>query len=76
MARLCNCHRKRAAAVAAGMDWYEADRKYSKPRYHEHRCECLCGCKHDTCGYGLCASCSFDEPCMKLRREARVAHGG
>lgn len=72
MAKRCDCHRKREAAVKAGMDWHEAHRLYSKPGYHEHRCECSCGCKHDTLGYALCPSCSFDKDCMKARGQTGV----
>ena len=67
MAKKCNCHKNREAAVAKGMDWHEAHRKYSKSGYHEHRCECDCGCKNDTLGYKHCVSCSFDKSCWKLR---------
>ena len=67
MAKICNCHRNRERAVAAGMDFCEASAKYSKPLYHEHRCECVCGCKEDTQGYGYCPYCHFEH--AKLRNE-------
>ena len=60
MAKICNCHRNRNKAVAQGMDFFEADEKYGKPKYHEHRCECICGCKADTLGYGYCPYCHFE----------------
>ena len=68
MARICNCHRNLQAAVDAGMDFHEAYRIHHKSGYHEHRCECKCGCKRDTLGYGFCVSCSFDKDCGALRR--------
>lgn len=59
MAKKCNCHINRERAVKNGMDWWEAHKKFSKPGYHEHRCECSCGCGQDTVGYKYCAYCSF-----------------
>ena len=44
-----------------------------KSYYHEHRCECACGCTNDTLGYADCVSCSFDAACGKLRREGKRA---
>lgn len=52
MAKRCLCHQPG---------------KKRKPGYHEHRCECPCGCTIDTLGYALCASCSFDEGCWAKR---------
>lgn len=45
MARKCNCH---------------DPGQTRKPGYHEHRCECPCGCKSDTLGYKYCVSCHWD----------------
>lgn len=57
MARICKC----------------AGRPEGRRReHHEHRCECTCGCTKDTGGYAWCASCSFDEKCMKARNQIRV----
>ena len=28
--------------------------------YHEHRCECPCGCKRDSLGYLYCSCCYWD----------------
>lgn len=70
MAKKCNCHKNRAKAMAKGMDFWTAHQKYSKSGYHEHRCECNCGCKNDTLGYAHCVSCSFDKACWKLRNQA------
>lgn len=67
MAKQCDCHKNRRKAMDEGMTFEEADRKYSKPGYHEHRCECLCGCSRDTQGYALCPSCYFLESCMERR---------
>jgi hypothetical protein len=53
--------------MASGMSFADADRKYSKRGYHEHRCECVCGCKQDTLGYAYCPSCHFD--CATARNE-------
>lgn len=69
-ARICRCHINRKEAVASGMSFAEADQKYSKPGYHEHRCECLCGCKRDTLGYGYCPTCHFSSECLAKRNEA------
>ncbi len=55
--------------MAKGMDFAVAYRKFHIPRYHEHRCECPCGCKHDTLGYALCPSCSYDAACGAKRLE-------
>lgn len=52
MAKKCNCHEPGAER---------------KPRYHEHRCECPCGCKRDTLGYAWCVPCSFDKKCWEKR---------
>lgn len=67
MAKVCNCHRNMEKAIAAGMSWDDAYAKYHKSGYHEHRCECPCGCKADTLGCGCCPSCHFDH--AKLRNE-------
>jgi hypothetical protein len=64
---VCKCHQRRKAAIEAGMSWDDANRKFSKPLYHEHRCECTCGCKHDTLGYAYCPSCHFDAGCLEKR---------
>lgn len=69
MAKRCDCHRNLRAAMAAGDDFWTAYEKHHKDGYHEHRCECPCGCSHDTCGYALCPSCSFDKNCGALRRQ-------
>jgi hypothetical protein len=45
----------------------------AKAYYHEHRCECACGCKHDTVGYAFCVPCSFNEACGDLRRAGKRA---
>jgi hypothetical protein len=60
MAKICNCHKKREAAMAGGMDFATAQAKYGKPGYHEHRCECPCGCKSDTLGTKYCPYCHFE----------------
>lgn len=60
MAKVCRCHQKRNEAMAQGMDFYTADKLHGKPGYHEHRCECNCGCTRDTLGYGYCPACHFD----------------
>lgn len=70
MAKVCKCHQNRNAAVAAGMDFHEAYRKYSKPGYHEHRCECACKCKSDTLGYAYCPTCHFNKDCLALRNQS------
>ena len=45
-----------------------------KPYYHEHRCECPCGCTSDTLGYAYCVKCSFAaSPCGKLRTDGKRA---
>lgn len=75
MAKTCKCHQNRKAAVAAGMDWYEAHHKFSKGD-HEHRCECGCGCRQDTRGYAFCPHCHFDEKCWKTRDQIGVGFLG
>ncbi len=72
MARACNCHRNTREAMAKGMKFADADRIHGKNGYHEHRCECPCGCKNNTLGYAHCASCSFDKECWKLRGQVGV----
>jgi len=72
MAKRCTCHRDRAAAVAAGMDWHKAHARFGKPGYHEHRCECPCGCSHDTQGYAHCVPCSWDRGCWERRQQVGV----
>lgn len=72
MAKRCNCHKDRQAAVAAGMDWHEANRRYSPQGYHEHRCECPCGCATDTHGYQWCAACSHDQRCWAKRGQVGI----
>lgn len=60
MAKRCDCHRNLRKAMAEGMDFHEANAIHGKARYHEHRCECPCGCAHDTLGYKYCPSCHWD----------------
>ena len=67
MAKRCNCHTRVQEAIARGMDFHDAYREYGKPGYHEHRCECPCGCQRDTLGYGYCPGCHFEH--AKLRGE-------
>ena len=55
--------------MAGGMDFHDAYREHGKPGYHEHRCECSCGCKRDTLGYGYCPSCHHSESCLERRGE-------
>jgi hypothetical protein len=73
MAKRCDCHRNLRKAIKNGMEFYEAYRLHAKPGYHEHRCECPCGCKKDTVGYALCAHCSWNEPCGEKRISAAEA---
>ena len=72
MAKVCKCHERRAAAVARGMDWHEANRRHSKPGYHEHACECPCGCTHDTLGWALCPACSHNRDCWAKRGQVGI----
>ncbi len=60
MAKICNCHRNMNKAMATGMSFQEAYDRHHKPGYHEHRCECPCGCKSDTLGTKYCPYCHFD----------------
>lgn len=75
----CNCHKLLSAAVARGGGFHEAYGRLRRRRpelaaaYHEHRCECACGCKHDTLGYALCPSCSFDKVCGATRAKRAKA---
>jgi hypothetical protein len=55
--------------MAAGMSFADADRKFSRNGYHEHRCDCACGCNHDTVGYALCVPCTFGD--CKAKRGSR-----
>lgn len=73
MSRLCTCHADRHALMGAGFTFHTSTRLMRKlhPRlgyYHEHRCECACGCKEDTLGWVKCVHCSFE---CKGRREVR-----
>lgn len=36
-----------------------------KPGYHEHKCECPCGCKQDTLGYSYCPYCHFEHAALR-----------
>lgn len=60
MAKKCNCHVNINLAIKGGMSFHEANHKYGISGYHEHCCECKCGCKVDTCGYKYCAYCAFN----------------
>jgi len=60
MARKCKCHERVRQAMDRGMGFHEAYAKYGRPGYHEHRCECPCGCKQDTLGYAYCPYCHFE----------------
>lgn len=71
-ARRCDCHKQLAAAVARGEPFHDALARLRRDRpelsgYHEHRCECACGCAHDTLGYGFCPSCHFSSGCQARR---------
>ena len=70
MAKRCDCHRNVQAAMAGGMEFHAAVRLHGKPGYHEHRCECACGCATDTVGYALCAHCYWHKPCGEKRQRA------
>lgn len=61
MVKKCNCYINLSKAIAKGMSFDAAYRKYHKTGYHEHQCECKCGCTHNTLGYAKCVPCSFGD---------------
>lgn len=78
MAKNCTCHADRAALLDAGFTFHTSTRLMRKlypARYHEHRCECACGCKKDTQGYAFCPYCHFECAPKVGRREVTAGPG-
>ncbi len=76
MSRQCSCHSNRAALLDAGFTFHTSRRVTGRlgvqpSGYHEHRCECACGCSRDTSGYIKCAYCSWE--CVGYRRVPPLA---
>lgn len=74
MAKSCSCHSDLHAAIEAGLGFWEFRRHVpAKSQYHEHKCECACGCRKDTSGYLKCAYCSWE--CQGEKRVPVSAKG-
>ena len=53
-AKKCDCHTRKLGP---------------KTGYHEHRCECPCGCVNDTLGYKFCGPCNYEQSCLTARSQ-------